>query len=225
MTTSATGSGRPRCRLIQRRIDGPSLSRKKVLKIAKESVKNTEVRPLIPSARPLTSVLPAPDRALGPIGGLRGVVRADPGVLEPPLDLGGGRVEGLVDLVGLRGQPTEDEQDDEHADDHEPEQHVAAPPARGTPRRWSLATMGPATAAQTQPRITGTVIEAVSPRSHTRPIRTAPTPTSSHIMNPRSRSHLGALKRSESCAGSMSSGEPPPRPPRRPRVRECVDAS
>ena len=58
MTTSATDAGSPMCPFSQRRIDGPSLSRKKVLKTAKESVKSSDVRPLIPSATPLRSVLP-----------------------------------------------------------------------------------------------------------------------------------------------------------------------
>ena len=52
VTTSATGSGSPMCPLSQRRIDGPSLSRKNVLKTANESVKNSDVSPLMPSATP-----------------------------------------------------------------------------------------------------------------------------------------------------------------------------
>jgi hypothetical protein len=52
----ATGGGTPRCRSTHRRIDGPSLSRKKRLSAASESPNTTEASSRIPLIRPFVSV-------------------------------------------------------------------------------------------------------------------------------------------------------------------------
>src|SRR5215475_8795578 len=65
----ATGLGTPRCRSTHRRIDGPSLSRKKRVRAANERPKNSDVSPWMPLIAPLTSVeitLEASELALEP---------------------------------------------------------------------------------------------------------------------------------------------------------------
>ena len=105
-----------------------------------------------------------------------------------------------------------------------PRKTSAAPAARGSPRRWSMRTSGDVTAATTPATTTGTTIVLVSAATHVAPMRTAPTPASSHDANPRSLSHCGAEKTpvSSTDSSSTTSGSSPGSEP---GCARAVDAS
>ena len=158
----------------------------------------------MPSATPLRSVLPICGTAfLMSLPSLAASLEFTPASLSALSIFATALLSAALICLRLRGQPAHTISRISTPIATRPSRTIAAPPARGTPWRPSTFTIGPATAAQTQPRITGTVIDAVSPSSQTRPISTAPIPTSSHVIMPRSRSHCGALKRPESSAGSI----------------------
>ena len=83
-----------------------------------------------------------------------------------------------------------------------PSRTRTAPPIRGTPWPSSQPTAGPATAPSTAAVITGMTIVDVWPSSQTTPRMISTKPTSSHDVNPRSRSHVGAVNCS-SRSGSV----------------------
>jgi hypothetical protein len=84
---------------------------------------------------------------------------------------------------------------------------IAAAAARGTCRA-SLRTTGDSTAAMIVAVTTGTTMVSISASSHTAPARKAVTPTSSHAIAPRSRSHEGGAKTPLRSLGSTSGGAP-----------------
>ena len=75
----------------------------------------------------------------------------------------------------------------------------------------AMRTSGDVTAATTPATTTGTTIVLVSAATHVAPMRTAPTPASSHDANPRSLSHCGAEKTpvSSTDSSSTTSGSSP----------------
>ena len=91
--------------------------------------------------------------------------------------------------------------------------------ARGSRPRDSRRTTGEATAATTPAVSTGITIVSVSASSHTAPTSSSVTPTSSHEVMPRSRSHPGAAWTSARSFVLMSPARSPTVAARLPRHR------
>ena len=98
-----------------------------------------------------------------------GAGRVDAGVLEPALDLVGGARARTPSVVGLRGDPAEDEH--EHDDRDRQEQEESDPRAPPRPTRWraSQRTIGERHDATMNAAITGIVISDVAPTSQMSP--------------------------------------------------------
>ena len=198
----ATGRGTPRCPSRKRRTAGPSLSRKKVLKSVKVRKKTSEVRPLIPSATPWTSVFP-----VVAVSCLRSCVAfavpfAPVSLTQPWIVSTAFDADALISS-DCSTIPPKTSRTITTNSASSPRRTIAAPAARGN-RGCIIVTSGPATVARIRPTSTGSVIVEVSPISQMSPTSSNATPTRNQAASPRSRSHIGAEKTRESDVASIS---------------------
>ena len=145
------------------------------------------------------------------------LARADARVLERALRLVHGAVEGLLQLgrPGSSRPPAASRRCRRRARSTR-RSTMAAPPPRPTRWRASQPTTGERTAAMIAAVMTGTTITEVSASSQTTPPSRSSTPTTSHAISPRSRSHDGTAKTRASWSDPTSTnvdsppGEPAP---------------
>ena len=174
-----------------------------MLKRVKERKNATEVSPWMPSATPVSSVSPAPETALLTSCAVPEVPLASASLAQPSIVLSALSAAASICADCSTIPPTTSRKIPTaiaaRASSTRP-----APAARGTPRRASHATPGAQTAATTAPVTTGSTMEEVRPRIQTTPTRMAATPTSSHEMRPRPRSHCGATNIRARSPGAIS---------------------
>src|SRR5436190_9349304 len=197
---SATTAGTARWPLSQRRSSGPSFSSMNVLNALNARKKPSDVRPLMPTARPFVNTaitsctedprsfdaVEAPEsfmpRSWSHCWNLSAAALASAAIAPdcartPPMTR-----KTISTAIAITISST-----------------TSAPRARGT--RWPCIqdTAGLATVEMTSPTRTGTTIVDVIPSTHVRPTSSAATPTSSQDAAPRSRSQRGDAKTAESC--------------------------
>ena len=200
----ATSTGTPAWRSAQARIAGPSFSRKKRLRAVSARKNTIPERSLMPAPRPWSSAFTeALAEALALSLASFAVVGSTPRSSSQP---------SIVLLAPVSSEPMSP-------------LSLAMPATISTTRptarttiesinrpaaaargmcRPSLETRGVATAATTPAVITGNTIVSVRASSHTIPTSSTVTPTSSHAVRPRSRSHPGVANRPVSSRGSSS---------------------
>ena len=214
VTVLATARGTPMCASAQRRISGPSLSRKKRLSRVKDRKMASEASAVIPTPSPESSAWKAlltPELAsalascacslLTPRSCTQpwmAVVASSSAPSMPDARL---TTEPRI-RTAIAAPPTTTARNT-----------IAVPAPRPTPRRWSSPTAGESTAAMIDAVITGTTIVLVIDRIAIAPTSSAATPTSSQAIMPRSRSHAGAANMPTSCTDWTSTASPPPRAP------------
>ncbi len=200
---AATGAGTPRWRSTNRLIVGPSFSRKKMLKRVNERKKTSEVSPSMPSATPLSRVVPAPETALLTSWVVPEVPFASASLTQPSMVLRAWSAARSISDDCSTIPPTTSRKTPA-AIARSARSISPAPAARGTRWRPSHVTPGVHTAATTAPATTGVTIDEVRPRIQTSPARTAPIPTTSHDVRPSARSQRGASKTRDRTPGGSS---------------------
>src|SRR5205823_9944331 len=223
-----TGWGTPRCRSIQARIDGPSLSRKKRLRAARESPKTIEVTPWIPWITPVVKAemifgtsFSTPDFAVDAPDSFKSRSFSQPSALLAA------SVACLPITVPCDVIPPITTRTTRKARVATPRRTIAAAAARGN--RWAVnnRTSGAMTVATIVAATTGPTIVCVVPSSQMIPTTKRNSPTRSHDVRPRSRNHRGGVKTLESWPASsgLSSTGGSTHFPARSRLKRCAKRS
>src|SRR4051794_4814413 len=198
-------SGMPVCPSAQRLMCGPSLSRKKVLRKVRPRNTISDDSFLRPCPTPWRSAGTASPTALETSSrACSAVSRAIPASAAHPAIVSlAERSSPRISSAWLVIPPRTIAATSTASSRKTSNRRAAAAP-RPTLPRSSLRTSGDAPAAIPAAVMTGVTIVLVSERTQTSPTTASVTPTASHAVNPRSRSHLGAANRPTSSRGSSS---------------------